>query len=65
MYSFAQRMDTVVFDEPLYAAYLSNSKAINYHPGAKEIIAEKQFCPACGAKQIEQQYQPPGASSMN
>lgn len=39
MYSFAQRKDTAVFDEPLYAAYLSNSNANNYHPGAKEIIA--------------------------
>ena len=39
MYSFAQRLDTVVFDEPLYAAYLSNSNAHNYHPGAKEIMA--------------------------
>ena len=43
MYSFAQRMDTVVFDEPLYAAYLSNSKAFNYHPGAKEIIASMPY----------------------
>ena len=39
MYSFAQRKDTAVFDEPLYAAYLSNSNANNYHPGAKEIMA--------------------------
>lgn len=38
MYSFAQRTDTKVFDEPLYAHYLSNSNAQNYHPGAKEIL---------------------------
>lgn len=38
MYSFAQRSDTVVFDEPLYAFYLKNSKADEYHPGAKEVL---------------------------
>ena len=39
MYSFAQRSDTKVYDEPLYAHYLKNSNAKEYHPGAKEIIA--------------------------
>ena len=39
MYSFAQRLDTVVVDEPLYGSYLSNSNAHKYHPGAKEIMA--------------------------
>ncbi|MDJ0646685.1 MAG: sulfotransferase family protein [Flavobacteriaceae bacterium] len=39
MYSFAQRKDTKVFDEPLYAHYLSKTEAKNYHPVAKEIIA--------------------------
>ena len=34
MYSFAQRRDTKVFDEPLYAHYLSESKA--NHPGREE-----------------------------
>jgi hypothetical protein len=38
MYSFAQRSDTKVFDEPLYGYYLSHSEAKFYHPGAKEII---------------------------
>lgn len=39
MYSFAQRNDTKVFDEPLYAYYLSyHPKAHKYHPGAKEIL---------------------------
>ncbi|WP_339610943.1 sulfotransferase family protein [uncultured Planktosalinus sp.] len=38
MYSFAQRTDTKVFDEPLYGYYLRNSKAKEYHPGAEEII---------------------------
>ncbi len=39
MYSFAQRKDTTVFDEPLYAHYLLHSPAIEYHPGADEAIA--------------------------
>lgn len=38
MYSFAQRMDTQIFDEPLYAYYLKNSNAKAYHPGADEIL---------------------------
>ena len=38
MYSFAQRTDTTVYDEPLYAHYLLNSTAKGYHPGADEII---------------------------
>jgi hypothetical protein len=38
MYSFAQRKDTKVFDEPLYAYYLKNSNAKNYHPGAETIL---------------------------
>lgn len=39
MYSFAQRNDTTVFDEPLYAYYLKKSKAKDYHPGAEDILA--------------------------
>src|SRR5688500_20271620 len=39
MYSFAQRDDTSVFDEPLYAHYLSKTPARQYHPGAEEAIA--------------------------
>jgi hypothetical protein len=38
MYAFAQRNDTVVYDEPLYAHYLANSNAVDYHPGAKEVL---------------------------
>ena len=37
MYSFAQRSDTKVLDEPFYANYLA-SVAI-YHPGKEEIIS--------------------------
>ena len=39
MYAFAQRNDTAVFDEPLYAYYLKqHPKAISYHPGAQDIL---------------------------
>ena len=38
MYSFAQRRDTKVFDEPLYAHYLSQTNAKTYHPMAKEVL---------------------------
>ena len=39
MYSFAQREDTSVYDEPLYAHYLTNTDAKDYHPGVDDIIA--------------------------
>ncbi len=39
MYSFAQRRDTKVYDEPLYAHYLSKTDAKNYHPGAEKIMS--------------------------
>lgn len=39
MYSFAQRSDTRVFDEPLYAHYLARTSARTYHPGADEVLA--------------------------
>ena len=42
MYSFAQRSDTLVYDEPLYAYYLKNSNAKKYHPGTKEILRSKR-----------------------
>lgn len=38
MYSFAQRDDTTVVDEPLYAHYLSKTDADEYHPGAQEVL---------------------------
>ncbi len=38
MYSFAQRPDTTVFDEPLYGYYLNHSVAKEYHPGAEEVL---------------------------
>jgi hypothetical protein len=36
MYSFAQRGDTIAFDEPLYAHYLSSTGI--HHPGKEEIL---------------------------
>ena len=39
MYAFAQRRDTTVVDEPLYAHYLARTAAKAYHPGAEEIMA--------------------------
>ena len=38
MYSFAQRSDTVVVDEPLYGHYLSTTDADEYHPLAAEVL---------------------------
>lgn len=38
MYSFAQRPDTIVFDEPLYGYYLNQTVAKEYHPGADEVL---------------------------
>lgn len=41
MYSFAQRPDTLVVDEPLYAHYLAHTDARSYHPGADEVLASQ------------------------
>ena len=38
MYSFAQRPDTTVVDEPLYAYYLANTNSEAKHPGVPEIM---------------------------
>jgi Sulfotransferase domain len=40
MYSFAQRPDTIVFDEPLYAHYLHVTGVV--HPGQEEILASQE-----------------------
>lgn len=39
MYSFAQREDTTVVDEPLYAHYLIHTNSEADHPGKEEILA--------------------------
>lgn len=41
MYSFAQRKDTVVVDEPLYAHYLLHQPTSADHPGKAEILASQ------------------------
>lgn len=41
MYSFAQRSDTTVVDEPLYGHYLSTTQADEYHPYAAETLASQ------------------------
>ena len=38
MYSFAQRKDVAVVDEPFYAYYLKNVNPKTLHPGKKEIL---------------------------
>lgn len=48
MYSFAQRADTQVYDEPLYGYYLKNTSASEYHPGAQEIMDAMQ----CDGEQV-------------
>ncbi|QXD25829.1 sulfotransferase family protein [Opitutia bacterium ISCC 51] len=42
MYAFAQRNDTQVFDEPLYAHYLSKTDADSFHPGATDILQAQE-----------------------
>jgi hypothetical protein len=42
MYSFAQRADTTVVDEPLYAHYLRVTSANTYHPGADDVLASME-----------------------
>jgi hypothetical protein len=49
MYSFAQRSDTYVVDEPLYGHYLKNTVVV--HPGMKEVIDNME---TDGLKVIEQ-----------
>lgn len=38
MYAFAQRPDTTVVDEPLYAHYLTLTDSPTDHPGAEEVL---------------------------
>lgn len=45
MYSFAQRADCVVYDEPLYGAYLEHTSAKKYHPSAQAILDDMECDP--------------------
>lgn len=42
MYSFAQRPDTTVIDEPLYAHYLSKTDTEAGHPGTDEVLISQE-----------------------
>jgi hypothetical protein len=42
MYSFAQREDATVFDEPLYAHYLTKTNSTAEHPGTTEILDSQE-----------------------
>lgn len=42
MYSFAQRSDTEVFDEPLYAHYLSSIEDRPAHPGEEDVLSAQE-----------------------
>lgn len=42
MYAFAQRSDTTVVDEPLYAHYLTHGAPATVHPGRAAILASQQ-----------------------
>ncbi len=41
MYAFAQRPDTTVVDEPLYAHYLTHQPTEADHPGREAVLAEQ------------------------
>lgn len=53
MYSFAQRSDTTVMDEPFYAFYLSKTGII--HPGTEEVLKSQSHDEAAVTKLILQQ----------
>ncbi len=42
MYSFSQRADTIVCDEPLYAHYLTSVSSRPKHPGEGEVVASQE-----------------------
>jgi len=42
MYAFAQRSDTTVVDEPLYAHYLSQELERAAHPGAQDVLQHQE-----------------------
>jgi hypothetical protein len=52
MYSFAQRTDTRVVDEPFYALYLSESGA--EHPGREDVLADQSADEATVKNQLAQ-----------
>ena len=59
MYSFAQRVDTEAYDEPLYAHYLTHETDRPSHPGESEIIGAQEND---GRKVIEELFLAPSKS---
>ena len=57
MYSFAQRPDTIVFDEPLYAYYLSVTDLD--HPGAAEVLLSQSANPKIVIENMMKEYEKP------
>jgi hypothetical protein len=57
MYSFAQRPDTIVHDEPFYAVYLKRSGA--YHPGMSEIFESQSTDETTICKDIFREWRKP------
>jgi hypothetical protein len=53
MYSFAQRSDMSVIDEPFYAAYLSLNPHIE-HPGKEEVLATQSHNPIQVINELEE-----------
>ncbi len=52
MYSFAQRDDVTVLDEPFYGHYLQNAPLENEHPSQKEILQTMELKEKNVVKQI-------------
>lgn len=57
MYSFAQRSDTLVCDEPFYACYLSRTHAD--HPGKKEVLEAQSSDDAIVRDQLFKKHEKP------
>ena len=52
MYSFAQRQDIIVLDEPFYGYYLNNAPLENHHPSQEEILKTMELNSAQIVKNI-------------
>ena len=63
MYSFAQRSDTTVVDEPYYAAYLRRSG--KDHPGREEILASQSDDPQIVWQQLRDSKSKPNLFIKN
>lgn len=59
MYSFAQRKDTTVVDEPLYGTYLSQLTDAGKHPGSVEILTTMELDPHAVIREMCGKYPTP------